>query len=73
MLAPEHDQIIAYTRTLGDQQMLVLANFSDRPARMVLPTHLVGGGRLLVPNYPRAATVEGQVELRPYEAFSLLR
>ena len=73
LLAPEHDQIMAYTRTLGDQQMLVLANFSDRPARMVLPTHLVGGGQLLVPNYPRAATVEGQVELRPYEAFSLLR
>jgi len=73
LLAPDHDQVMAYTRTLDDQQMLVLANFSDRPTRLDLPAHLVGGGRLLAPNYPRAAAVDEHVELRPYEAFALLR
>ena len=32
MLLPEHPQLYAYLRTLGDAQVLVVANLSDRPA-----------------------------------------
>ena len=32
MLLPEHAQLYAFVRTLGDAQVLVVANLSDRPA-----------------------------------------
>ncbi len=32
MLLPEHSQLYAYLRTLGDAQVLVVANLSDQPA-----------------------------------------
>ncbi len=36
LLSPEHDQIWAFTRTLGDRSLLVLANCSSRPAALPL-------------------------------------
>ncbi len=58
LLAPEDPQVFAYTRTLGDRRLLVVANMSSRPAeipgdvpeiegRVLLATHPDAGGRTL--------------------------
>lgn len=39
-LHPEHEQIYAYTRTLGTDRFLVLLNFSDDTETYVLPHHI---------------------------------
>jgi oligo-1,6-glucosidase len=35
LLLPEHDQLWCFTRTLGDDALLVLANCSSQPAELV--------------------------------------
>ncbi|MGV8850369.1 MAG: glycoside hydrolase family 13 protein [Propionibacteriaceae bacterium] len=41
LLLPDDDRLVAYTRTLGDEQVLVLANVTDEPVRLGtdLPDH----------------------------------
>ena len=42
LLLPDHEQIWAFTRTLGDSRLLVLANCSSTPAEIPgggLPAH----------------------------------
>jgi oligo-1,6-glucosidase len=39
-LAPDHQQIYAYTRTLGADRFLVLLNFSDDTVTYTLPNHI---------------------------------
>ena len=68
LLLPEDEQIFAYTRTLGSEQMLVCANFSGQPAKCGLIPQWKNA-RELLHNY------EGDVkeELRPYEVVILIR
>ena len=49
LLLPDHEQIYAYTRTLGGDRMLVLLNFSDQMAEATLPDTLTG--EILINNY----------------------
>ena len=58
---PAGRELIAYTRTLEDQTLLVVCNFSASPAPFSWPEE---PGRLLISNYPDAP---GKT-LRPYEA-----
>ncbi|HMO59968.1 MAG TPA: alpha-glucosidase [Roseiflexaceae bacterium] len=70
LILPEHEQIYAYTRTLGDQRLLVVLNFSAAAPTFHLPSeaHFQVEG-LLISNYPvDAATPIGAFSLRPYEA-----
>lgn len=70
LLLPQHPQIYAYTRTLGDERLLVVCNFSADAPRFELPasvafrscTPLIGNYALAQPCDLRA------YELRPYEA-----
>ena len=64
---PEDPQIFAYTRRLGDTEMLVCANFSDQPAACPLWKEWKDG-RVLIHNYPG----EYEEELKPYEAVMIL-
>ena len=68
LILEEDEQIFAYTRTLGDEKMLVCANFSGEPAQCDLLTQWKGAQEL-IHNYE--GTLEK--ELRPYEAVILLR
>jgi oligo-1,6-glucosidase len=70
LVLEEHEQIYAFTRTLGDERLLVLLNFSAEEAECVLPQELaVHGAGLLIGNYPLEAGAAGNsVTLRPYEA-----
>ncbi|MFR1579396.1 MAG: glycoside hydrolase family 13 protein [Lachnospiraceae bacterium] len=66
VLIPDHPQIYAYTRTLGDKQLLVLCNDSEKevgvPAE--IEEKIAGAQGILIQNYK---DVKVGV-LRPYEA-----
>ena len=62
LLAPTDEQVFAYTRTLGDESWLVVANLSSAPA--VLPQDVSGlAGELLLGTH---GSVEG--DLAPWES-----
>lgn len=66
VLIPDHPQIYAYTRTLGDKQLLVLCNDSD--TNVVIPAELQekihAAKNILIQNYKDT----DESTLRPYEA-----
>ena len=66
LIEPDHEQLYAFTRTLGEVTLLVLANVSDAPLTVQgewLPDD-ISGAELLLGNYP----VDGSAALRPWEA-----
>lgn len=72
LLLPDHEQVYAYTRSLGDTKMLVLLNFSAAQARINLPENLKTG-EMLINNYETLQEADGAIILQPYQAmiFSL--
>jgi hypothetical protein len=65
LLLPEDEQIWAFTRTLGEQVLLVVANFSSSPATVpagALPD--VTGAQLLLSTHAGPASAE----LAPWES-----
>jgi oligo-1,6-glucosidase len=68
----DHPQLVAYTRSLGAQRLVVLANFTDQPVSVDLPTALnISGESLIATHYPRSALKDAAV-LAPHEAFAIL-
>ncbi|MCI3927192.1 alpha-glucosidase [Paenibacillus sp. TRM 82003] len=72
LLLPDHQEVFAYTRTLGEERLLVLLNFFGGAPVCELPEELAARGkRLLIANYDLPAEKEqgvARVTLRPYEA-----
>jgi oligo-1,6-glucosidase len=71
LLLPDHDQIYAYTRTLGDEKLLILLNFSKQQAKATLPKRFEIS-EVMINNYEK--TPFGRidtVELEPYQAVIL--
>jgi oligo-1,6-glucosidase len=62
MLLPDDEKVYAFTRRLGDVELLVLGNFSGDPA----PTGLSGQSDLVIANYP--PDTADSIVLRPWEA-----
>ena len=70
LLLPDDEAIYAYTRTHGDERLLVILNFTAGIPLFTLPAGLPADApRLLIANYPVAAgeTIQ-RITLRPYEA-----
>ena len=67
MLLPDDERVYAFTRRLGDDELLVLGNFSGEDAAVGLGD---AGGELLLGNYPDAGE---ELVLRPWEARVLRR
>ena len=67
LVRPEHEQVYAYTRTLGDVKMLVLLNFSDEAAGIELPEG-TATDEVLINNYDAVETAGLAVNLKPYQA-----
>lgn len=65
LLYPEDTNLFAYTRTLGDTQLLVLCNFYGNTVTFDIPEEFGKDKALLISNY---ADVHSENELRPYEA-----
>ena len=64
LLLADHPDIFAYTRTLGDITLLVLANFHGNTIPFSMPLEYEGTMEMLISNYEKP--LEGC--LRPYEA-----
>lgn len=67
MILDDHQQIYAYTRTLDDQRMLIILNFSDGRAEAVLPEHL-RPDNILINNYESSPIHGNLMTLEPYQA-----
>ncbi len=70
LILAEHEQIYAFTRTLEDERLLVILNFSKDTPLFSLPAEIVcQKSELIISNYP--VTLEEDIQqflLRPYEA-----
>lgn len=75
LLLPEDEQIFAYTRTDGDHQLLVTANFTGEPAQCSALKEWEGA-QVLIHNYEGGLSAnrdERTLNLRPYEAVILYK
>ncbi|MFD1175293.1 alpha-glucosidase [Paenibacillus puldeungensis] len=75
LLNADDEQVFAYTRTFGEERLLIILNFYDKPARFEWnwsKVEAISGERtaeLLISNYDIPASEDvRQVDLRPYEA-----
>jgi oligo-1,6-glucosidase len=70
LLLPDHEQIYAFTRTLQDQRLLVILNFSAETPLFELPEDIpVSGAELLIGNYAVDPAEDiSNFHLKPYEA-----
>ncbi len=71
-LAPEHPAVMAYTRTLGDERLTVIANFTAQPAEFDVPDAGRVEGRCLITNAEPREAASGRITLAPFEAFAIL-
>ena len=69
LLAPNHERLYAFTRTRGDDTVVVVANASDEVLEITdaAVPHDLGAAKLLLGNYPAGATLAADV-LAPWEA-----
>jgi len=66
----EHPTVYAYTRTLEDEQLLVILNFSDKESTFVLDT-LSNASNMLINNYSELQVDGNETTLLPYQAVIL--
>lgn len=71
LLMEESPSVFAYVRTLGEQKLLVLCNFTKEEQALDIPSEVrCLGGEVLISNYGRQEADSVQV-LRPYEAIAI--
>jgi oligo-1,6-glucosidase len=70
LILEDDEQIYAFTRTMADEQLLVMLNIKGETAVFTLPAHLdASHPELLISNYDVDPDEDiNQLELRPYEA-----
>ena len=70
LILPEHSEIYAFTRTLGDEKLLIILNFSDGQPEFEWPQELEYEKKeLLISNYSIDQEDEQEAfKLLPYEA-----
>ncbi len=64
--------IFAYTRTLDDQQIIVISNFTANSQTIALPPSIQKEGICLTHNYEPRSVLSDEVTLKPYESFAVL-
>ena len=64
-------QIFAYTRTLENERLLIVCNYSNDAAAFMLPEEFEGA-KCLITNLGREE-IAGTMTLKPYECFVLYR
>jgi oligo-1,6-glucosidase len=70
LILEEDEKIYAYTRTLGDEKLLVMCNFSAEDTNFNLPEHIrFESTQLLITNYDVQTNADiSSVTLKPYES-----
>lgn len=72
LLLPDSEEIYAYTRTLGDEKLLVICNFTENEVIYDVPEEFSRAqGNVLINNYARTQLTPN-ITLQPYEAIVLL-
>ncbi|MEZ4810058.1 MAG: alpha-glucosidase [Allomuricauda sp.] len=66
LFEPEHPSVYAYTRTLQDEKVLVLLNFSEEPSNIALNKDWKIAS-ILINNYPALENLNGTVTLKPFQ------
>lgn len=66
LLEEENDDLYVYTRTLDQEKLLVICNFTDQEKEYTIPKEFLNG-TVLISNYDRE-TVQENLTLSPYEA-----
>lgn len=67
-LLEDSEEIFAYTRTLNNEKLLVVCNFTDKSINFEVPEDMKGvAGELLIGNY-EVTEYQDSFELKPYEA-----
>ncbi len=59
LLDPEDEALYVYTRTLGDQKLLVMCNFTKR-SREYTVRETLPGADALISNYPQSGASRGK-------------
>jgi glycosidase len=68
LLAPDHPTVYAYCRTLGEETLVVLLNFSDEPVEYEWPDGAASrSSHPLCGTHREPPALENSVWLRPYE------
>ena len=72
LLLPEDRELYVYTRTFGNEKLLVVCNFYGNARTLALPDGWTkAGSKLLIGNYEDILCKEDAITVRPYEAFVL--
>ena len=66
LILDDDTDIYAYTRTLGDEKLIVYCNFSENTREVEVPAEFTDGN-ILISNYADAKA-DKKITLRPYEA-----
>ena len=69
LLEPEHPNLFIYTRSLADESLLVICNFSEQVQPYTVPS-AYRDAEILIANYPDSAPSDN---LRPWETLVLYR
>ena len=69
LLDPDNEKLYVYTRTLDNEKLLVICNFTEEEETYSVPEEF-SEGEVLISNYHRE-TVEKEIMLKPYEALVL--
>lgn len=67
----QYDGVFGYKRILGEQELMVLANFTNTEQTVTLE-HISKAYTCLLSNYPGAPDVQERLRLRPFEGVMLL-
>jgi oligo-1,6-glucosidase len=70
IIQEEHPTIYAYSRTLDDQQMIILLNFSELESSISLP-NFDHNKEVLINNYNEFSVDKNTITLKPYQAVVL--
>lgn len=70
LLLEDDEQLYVFTRTLGEEQLLVICNFSSEVIDFIMPEGFATSDReLLIGNYPvEEAEDNSKIVIKPYEA-----
>lgn len=68
LILDDHEEIYAFTRTLGEDKLLVICNFSENTPLFTLPEEIkYNSAQLMISNYEAGPEVD-TFNLKPYEA-----
>ena len=71
LLLPDDPHVYAFTRSLGEETLLTLANFTGEEQVVSLEDHALSGAQTVIGNYPERPLADSGLTLRPWEVLVL--